>query len=524
MIDVGSPEGSRAPRLVYSKETEANARRTTTYTALSHCWGALKNAVCTTEENLHSHLAELDFDSLSKTCRDAISITRKLGIRYLWIDSICIVQDNAEDWEREAVMMSAIYSHAYLTIAAASASDSSGGCCIDDPLKTTTLEICLENHCKGMPSKGYIRYPEYRRDHFLDSPLHTRGWVLQEVILSRRTVYFTADQMFWLCRSYRHAEDGIKPSAVGFQTQAPSKRKTETGGMYWDRNTRRLKRMVHPGMLATYDLSKPGRAWETWWEWVQNFRSRQLTRASDRFAALAGLTKLYQSATGDRSLAGLWERSILRDLFWEVEPSIPAETRMTNCAPEILAKSEDEAQAWRVLTKRDSRRQLKNIPTWTWFAAEGLEIKSPNHPDIKGRHDQWEYKARYLGAHLLWSGEELTSSLLKATLVLRGRLIKLQLFDICTLRPFDCKCGSEPEYRVDVAWDYFPPNGVSFWGLLIAEELDWDKRVQARKLLILRKTGHSYDEYQRQGITKDGRFHKVHFCISDLEERAVWLV
>lgn len=302
-------------RLVHSQDLE---RRSAAYIALSHCWGVGNLPMKTTKGNFQSHLHSLDFNYMPKTFKDAIIITRKLMIQYLWIDSLCIIQDDTHDWEREAMSMSLVYSGAYLTIAAASATDSRGGCYIDHVIPQTNLQIKID-HPKGTQSNVYVRCPAYRPDTFYDSPLHQRGWVLQEVILSRRTLYFTKDQMFWQCNSQQYAEDGLEVGDGGFKVYVDNmvhehKRFGRLEHPSWSDWGMFISR--EPGNLAIYDLSTPVAAFQTWWRWVVDYRSRRLTKAADQFAALAGIVKYYQSITGDRPLAGLWKHDIASHLLW----------------------------------------------------------------------------------------------------------------------------------------------------------------------------------------------------------------
>ncbi|KAH9227260.1 hypothetical protein K456DRAFT_1796293, partial [Colletotrichum gloeosporioides 23] len=96
------------------------------YVALSHCWGAAP-VVRTVKANLLAFRTRIDPSTLNKTFNDAMDVTRRLGVRYLWIDSLCIVQDDADDWDREAARMAQVYSQAYVTIAATSAPDGTHG-------------------------------------------------------------------------------------------------------------------------------------------------------------------------------------------------------------------------------------------------------------------------------------------------------------------------------------------------------------------------------------------------------------
>lgn len=118
VIDVGSPDGRTEPRL-YETSGEPGD-----YIALSHCWGGAQ-PLRTTKETICSLKTCIPWAELPNTFQDAIKVTRGLGIRYLWIDSLCIIQDDAQDWEREAANMAVIFEAAYLTIAATAATNGS---------------------------------------------------------------------------------------------------------------------------------------------------------------------------------------------------------------------------------------------------------------------------------------------------------------------------------------------------------------------------------------------------------------
>ena len=87
------------------------------YIALSHCWGPPEmHPITTTKENLEERMTRIFIDGLSNTFRDAVRITRELGERYLWIDSICIIQDGSDDWIEQSALMADIYGRAYVKI------------------------------------------------------------------------------------------------------------------------------------------------------------------------------------------------------------------------------------------------------------------------------------------------------------------------------------------------------------------------------------------------------------------------
>jgi heterokaryon incompatibility protein (HET) len=96
------------------------------YIALSYCWGSV-SAYKTTVNTKNDHMSGINFDCLPRTIQDTIVLTRYLGLQYLWIDCLCIVQDDREDWERESYRMGSVYQNSYLTIAASRAKDCSEG-------------------------------------------------------------------------------------------------------------------------------------------------------------------------------------------------------------------------------------------------------------------------------------------------------------------------------------------------------------------------------------------------------------
>ncbi|KAH8822011.1 heterokaryon incompatibility protein-domain-containing protein [Xylogone sp. PMI_703] len=120
VIDVGNPNGSQNPRIFVSEMIEGK------YAVLSHCCGGVVSPLLTTE-NLESFQKSISYCNLPANCRDAICITRQLGIQYLWIDSLCIIQNSTVDWETESKKMSSIYRDALLTISASTSPGSTHG-------------------------------------------------------------------------------------------------------------------------------------------------------------------------------------------------------------------------------------------------------------------------------------------------------------------------------------------------------------------------------------------------------------
>jgi len=162
------------------------------YAALSHCWGTSPRKFLTTKATLSWMKSGFPLSSdVPQTFSDAIIVARSLGIPYLWIDSLCIIQDDVSDWAVEASRMANVYSNVYLTIAAVDAGDDNDGFLKPRPSLYAKVEITSPI---GEVCPLYL-HREHIRNSSLDSPLFRRGWVLQEQFLPRRTVCFSADKI-----------------------------------------------------------------------------------------------------------------------------------------------------------------------------------------------------------------------------------------------------------------------------------------------------------------------------------------
>jgi len=164
------------------------------YVALSHCWGSgrVGRVVRTTKKTFPDFTKAVDVARLNRTYQDAIMVTRRLGFRYLWIDSLCIIQDDKDDWEREAAQMAQVYSQAHLTIAASAASDGSQGLLRSEPgLPRLKLSVDSENNALNRGCSIGPNILRFRR--LVVAPLNTRAWTLQERVLSPRIIHFAHD-------------------------------------------------------------------------------------------------------------------------------------------------------------------------------------------------------------------------------------------------------------------------------------------------------------------------------------------
>lgn len=183
-------------------ETASRTDLSGVYIALSHRWGQIseQQKFCTLKSNIEAWKKNIPYKSLPKNFQDAVRVTRAMGVSYLWIDSLCIVQDDGKDWENEAGKMEDVFASSYVTIAATSATSSVAGF-----LGGRHTRPCITVQTHNGPLYLSQAIDDFRTD-VEKGVLNTRGWVFQERALSRRTVHFTSTQLYWECGKGIHCE------------------------------------------------------------------------------------------------------------------------------------------------------------------------------------------------------------------------------------------------------------------------------------------------------------------------------
>ncbi|KAF2033067.1 HET-domain-containing protein, partial [Setomelanomma holmii] len=262
------------------------------YVCLTHCWGTVPMPFKTTHNNLDRYMEYIDYNVLPLTFREAIELTAGLHIFYIWIDTLCVIQDDALDWSRESAKMADIYRGAVLTLSATNESSAYEGCGLfatTAPAKqlsifsdrSKTQIVIIAPRANQLPTKT-------ARLKWQDAPIEKRAWTLQKRILSRRILHMDRGQFHWQCAAYTEMEDGIELTAYAMVNDF-AWRPLESHRML-DENDGSHKR--HLLRIR-------------WWEWVRNYSQRHLTFPSDNYAAFAGITRLYQEISLDESLVGL---------------------------------------------------------------------------------------------------------------------------------------------------------------------------------------------------------------------------
>ncbi|KAK8134791.1 HET-domain-containing protein [Apiospora sp. TS-2023a] len=265
------------------------------YACLSHCWGPNQSPIRTTTNNIQEFRNEVPWDQLSKTFQDAVDICRRLDIRYIWIDSLCIIQegDGFADWKEQSVDLGRIYANAFVTIAATKSKDGTGGCYASRSL----------GHVEAWPieeGKIYVReqmpYFKPGKIGMQQAPLLSRGWVYQEMMLSPRVLHFCEQDISWGCRTEYKSESGSNDAFVNGVGESSSEGKRYPTDMM------------------------------SWYRSVNDYTRLALTKDKDRLPALAALAqKAAESRPGDHYLAGLWQHTLLWDLLWQTESFLDGE-------------------------------------------------------------------------------------------------------------------------------------------------------------------------------------------------------
>ncbi|KAL2060176.1 hypothetical protein VTL71DRAFT_9571 [Oculimacula yallundae] len=302
-----------APRLVLS----STLNRDTKYLTLSHCWG--KAPICTLRlENIAAFMTEIPLGILSNTFQDAIVVTRGLGVDYIWIDSLCIIQDkDCDDWSKEAGKMASVYSSSFLNIAATNAENGNGGLFYRGPPQPETI-FRVDAVAKGGKVTGTCFPTSMWKIWSQSLPLLRRGWVFQEMILAPRTVHFTWNQIFWECNT------------INFCSAWPD------GKTPWE-----WGRFVH--LLGL--LKKPVSAYD-WRSIVQEYSKYSLTYGTDRLIALSGIARALQQTQHQEYCVGLWKENLIDQLCWH---------RSTGFTEHIRPNAED----W---------KDEYMGPSWSWIS------------------------------------------------------------------------------------------------------------------------------------------------------------
>ncbi|KAH8733001.1 heterokaryon incompatibility protein-domain-containing protein [Phaeosphaeriaceae sp. PMI808] len=311
------------------------------YCTLSHCWG-IKPIHKLKQGNMKHFMNEgVEWQLLSNNFKEAIQIVRSLDVGYIWIDSLCIVQegDGGADWKHEAARMHSVYRNSYCNIAIADSSDSTHGAFRKrDPEDIVPVSYLPTDNSPLFRRKSWVVVPENLWDReLLQSHLYTRGWVFQERMLSPRILHFAKKQIFWDCPLLSACE--TLPAGL------PQPMDSAAGpDRHWRSRLQESEDSQEP-LVGANDQSM-GAFWKTA---VQKYTSCDLTKGVDKLIAMWGIAKLVRDAVDVEYGKGLFEENLEDQLAWRVE----------NCH---MKERPSESKVDKL---------ARDIPSWSWASMDG---------------------------------------------------------------------------------------------------------------------------------------------------------
>jgi hypothetical protein len=335
--------GSEDPRLV---ETAQEGVREP-YAALSHMWGDSSQLppLRTILAKYEDMKTRISMWMLSQNFTDAVIVTRQLGLRYIWIDSLCIIQDSAADWQKEAVMMHKVYRYAEVTIVAyelylppllytcsqpahlsysTSATSAHDGFLERDlsMIPAAKVEYQLDTNPSASNSFILSTYDDAEAESWWgdvnNCPWNSRGWTHQERSLSTRMLHFCKNKIYFECRTCLRSEENEPLEII-------------RGFPLWPR----YEDWMEPSSDSKSESSHSSlnaRMYDIWRRTVMEYTTRRLTKDSDKLPAIQSIAAEMTAAINDAyiTFAGMWRGNINHDLLWQVKDgprSIPATYR-----------------------------------------------------------------------------------------------------------------------------------------------------------------------------------------------------
>jgi hypothetical protein len=353
--------GSSTPptRLIYVGDSMNEPRlyipspnETLSYAALSYAWGGRHDAV-TTKANMDERLMGIPLMTMPKTIQDAIIFARALDLQYLWVDSICILQDGLDDWATEAAKMSSVYENAKLTLSADAAEDPTIGLFFKRPPGTQSRIFKVTNdginiavhtrrrlgHAGGVDDTRFGHDIESFKSHKLyKNPLEERGWVHQERLLSYRVLHFTKTELTWECASRISCECKTRRNEHHTEGRTVSELKCKLNNP--------SKALAPP---PAYQKNKLSDVEATWLKLVAKQTAKKLTFESDRLLTMSSFAKKLNKDGAKDYLCGLWVQNLPMWLLWQTTTKAGGYAEF------------DPTQ----------RRQQPQAPSWSWASITG---------------------------------------------------------------------------------------------------------------------------------------------------------
>lgn len=435
------------------------------YVALSHCWGR-KPFLILERHNEMEFGSGIAVSSLAPNFQDAIYTTHQLGFRYIWIDSLCIVQNCHDDWGEHAPLMNKVYRNAVLTLAAAASPDAYGGFFRDrNPALVKPCPFKLRKEDGALVECSLIKADFWELD-VRQAPLSKRAWVVQERLLASRSLYFGQSQIYWECQELHACEvfpggtpmeflsDIEYPDAVD-AASVKAFRKT----MSWLADSTVDKTHADAELDNSRCYQSPYQVWD---EVLSLYVECGLTKSEDKLVAISGIVKDFAEYLGDEYLAGLWRKRFIAGLLWHVE----ADRLMQSFVP---------------ATRPDKYR----APTWSWASVDAPHVVSKSETF----HGVDEGHAEIIDINVVPKGTDPTAQLSHACLRVTGHLIRTRRRpkrDQNALGSFgrfypdtdiDAMDGGEPFFCWPIREEDYGKSGKLLMGLVLVIQPETDNRI-----------------------------------------------
>lgn len=347
------------------------------YCALSYCWGGDQETKAT-KETLAQLKADIAFNKLPATLRDAITTTHELGLCYLFVDSLCILQDDEQDKHVQIAQMSEIYSEAAITILASRAESVSSGFLHKrkppiPSFRSTDDLYKMSLRCPNDELGSVVMLSDHVVDRHEPRPLAFRAWAFQENLLSARTLSYADEQTTWRCWTMNSLTDGW-PNTSGFLDGVPLDSVPEF-----------LR--PHSIIKATEETKRV--VFNQWHDLLSEYVQLNLSCPGDKLPAISAIAERMGSALGDKYLAGMWKSRLPEDLLWRLGHRFSVDK-----------------------VPRYPRPKTFRAPSWSWAAVDGkpcrTHVNKPFSLEVRGWYTELESPAAPYGSvkggHLIVSG------------------------------------------------------------------------------------------------------------------------
>ncbi|KAF4466857.1 heterokaryon incompatibility [Fusarium albosuccineum] len=398
LVDVESSDPNFVRLVTTSKELMNDKR----YIAASHCWGLnMPASAKTLASSLEQHTKQVSLQALSRTFVNFIEISRNIGIRYVWIDSLCIIQDSHQDWVTEAAQMAAVYSNAYVTLSASSSAGGNGGCRVGDPLDAHFGPVDLiwdqvgeSEDTKSRTIRVFSKSKGQAVNVLMQDPLVKRGWTLQERELSPRVSHYSADTIRWECISNKATLEYPWKDTLPFNNALRA----------FD-----LGQLRPQGVGDWYGSEDVRKNSFIWFEVIERYTKRSLTKQTDILPVVSGIARYFSAEIGDKYHAGLFQSHGVIGLIWSIQGEWKNEKNKSSRPEEHLAPSWSWASVKGSVLWYWTLKRVQAEPVDHAFTPEILEISTiPSGEDPFGilKSGRLRIKGLMMPAFAMWREED----------------------------------------------------------------------------------------------------------------------